>query len=867
MKQYFRHMAFGLAVALAACALYWGQLFNSQRTQLQYAEEQISFRATRLAEALAIQVNTLFSGLEYLSNSLANAYMTEGRRYFPMMVQTAFRTFPRDSIVQVSVADAKGDLVYSSLRDEIPKPAAGQSLGSIADREHFRVHLDNPDSKAFVSRPVFGRISERWTIQMSQAMRRDGEFLGVVILSVAPSYVSGYFREVFTSVGDSAALVYVDGSYMARSSREEYAMDKKVPADRPFLHDLRASAGTFRSTPEIDPVERLYAWHRVTDYPLLVTIGLEREAGLQAVERLQLASVKYSLVATAVFLIFACWIAWLVARLKRDHVLLEESEQRLKLALKGGELGSWEWNAETNEFRYDGACASMLGYGPGELSGSPDFFMGLFHPDERDNVLGEVYRHYRGETPFFESEHRMRHKMGHWVWVSARGGVSSRNAQGEVMRMAGVQADISLQKEDARLRKALFDNSAADVLLLNPRTRMIRSSNRHADQTFSPDGQSLAGKSAASLHLSEENARRFESIYTELQLRGTVQVEAPLRNGKGEERWYSINGTLLDHSAPDGDVIWTMLDITQRRQMEQSLADAWVRLTQVIEHFPGGVLVEDENGTILVINQMFCDLLHLSGEAASMAGSRTEEVAAGLAPEDAAQLCASLPTAGDISVNLLDEELAYRDKMLHVTITRIRRGPRNRGRLWVIEDVTERLKHESDLNRMATTDALTGLPNRAAFLSRLDGVLAAAPASLRRGVLLMADLDRFKQVNDTYGHGAGDEVLRFLASLFQSVLRQDDMAGRLGGEEFVVLLPDASEEIAWQVAERLRVALENSEIPTLAGVVRITISIGMAHLQAGEAAEILAAADAALYRAKRGGRNRIEAAWADAGEA
>ena len=110
-------------------------------------------------------------------------------------------------------------------------------------------------------------------------------------------------------------------------------------------------------------------------------------------------------------------------------------------------------------------------------------------------------------------------------------------------------------------------------------------------------------------------------------------------------------------------------------------------------------------------------------------------------------------------------------------------------------------------------------------------------------------------------------MLRFLASLFQSVLRQDDMAGRLGGEEFVVLLPDASEEIAWQVAERLRVALENSEIPTLAGVVRITISIGMAHLQAGEAAEILAAADAGLYRAKRGGRNRIEAAWADAGEA
>lgn len=749
MKQYYRRIAFGLAVTVAACALYWGQLLDSQRDQLRYAEEQISFRATRLAEALAMQVNTLFAGLEYLANSLAVAYVTKGPNSFPAMVQTALRTFPRESIVQVSLANARGELLYSSLMHSGGDQAdVSRKLGTVADREHFKVHLEDAESGLYVSKPIFGRLSQRWTIQISYAIRQESRFLGVVILSIAPSYVSSYFREVFTSPGDTASLVYRDGSYMARSSHEDYVMDMTVPADSPFLYETNANDGEFRMRPALDGVERLYAWHRVTGYPLLVTVGLEREAGLDSLRRMQQASTTYSVIGTVMFLLAACWIAWLVARLKRDHLLLEENEQRFK--------------------------------------------------------------------------------------------------------------------EDARLREALFDNSAADILLIAPGTRKILSSNRQANQTFSSDGKPLSNLSEESLHLNEENARRFESIYAELRVRGAVQVEAPLRNGKGEERWFSINGTLLDRAVPDGEVIWTMLDITLRRQMEQSLADAWVRLTQVIEHFPGGVLVEDESGKILVINQMFCDLFGLGREAASVMGNPTSALTDGLEPSDAALLRTLLPLGGtEVDDEQFSTEIRYCERVLHVTIILVKRRYSSRGRLWMVEDVTARVKHESDLNRMATTDALTGLPNRAAFLGRLDQELAAAPAGQRRGVVMMADLDRFKHINDTYGHAAGDDVLRFLSDIFQTALRKTDMAGRLGGEEFAVLMPGADERAAWQVAERIRAMLESSAIPTSAGAVNITVSIGMASLNAGDAAEILAAADAALYRAKRNGRNCVEAAWAD----
>ncbi|MCB5362363.1 diguanylate cyclase [Pusillimonas sp. CC-YST705] len=746
MKQFFWRIVLGLALALAACALYWGQLLSSQRSQLQYAEEQISYRATRLAETLALQVDTLLSGLEYLANSLAVAYVTEGGLYFPIMLQTAMRTFPEESLVQVSVVDASGDLVYSSLRGIDSVPNGGEKLGTIADREHFTVHLNNPSERVYVSRPVFGRLSQRWTIQISHAIRRDGQFLGVVVLSVAPSYISGYFREVFTSPGDTAALLYQDGTYMARSSREAFVMDMKVPEDNPILQQPNAVSGEFRMTPAFDPVDRLYAWHRVADYPLVVGIGLDRDAGLSTLKHLQRTSLMHSLLGSLVFLVFAGWVAWLIARLKYDHLRLEASERQLK--------------------------------------------------------------------------------------------------------------------EDAKLREALFDNSAADILLIHPGTRKILSSNRRANQTFSRDGQPLVDQSEASLHTAEEHARRFQSIYAELKLRGAVQVEAPLRNAEGQERWFSINGTLLDRDNPDGDVIWTMLDITQRRQMEQSLADAWVRLTQVIEHFPGGVLVEDEAGKVLVINQMFCDLFSLGKEAATVMGQHTVLLADSLGPEDAALLRSILPIGIDeTEPEHFTTELLYRDRVLHINVIRVRRKEINRGRLWMVEDVTARVKHESDLNRMATTDALTGLPNRAAFLSRLELELRAAPLGERRGVLMMADLDRFKLVNDTYGHAAGDDVLCFLSDVFQRALRKTDMAGRLGGEEFSILMPDADEKAAWQVAERIRTMLENSEIPTSAGIVRITVSIGMADLNAGDAAAILAAADAALYKAKRSGRNRVEAAW------
>jgi len=173
-------------------------------------------------------------------------------------------------------------------------------------------------------------------------------------------------------------------------------------------------------------------------------------------------------------------------------------------------------------------------------------------------------------------------------------------------------------------------------------------------------------------------------------------------------------------------------------------------------------------------------------------------------------------------------------------------------------------RHTQLLNE-ARADAKTGLLNAATWEREATAEVARA---LRTGAplaLALLDLDRFKQINDTYGHLLGDEVLRQIAGTMIGVLRDYDLAGRFGGEEFVMLLPQTRAVDAFRIAERIRAHVSRLPIYAegTAGSERVpvTVSIGVAALDAGsrrELTELIAAADAALYRAKASGRDQVQ---------
>ncbi len=176
---------------------------------------------------------------------------------------------------------------------------------------------------------------------------------------------------------------------------------------------------------------------------------------------------------------------------------------------------------------------------------------------------------------------------------------------------------------------------------------------------------------------------------------------------------------------------------------------------------------------------------------------------------------------------------------------------RQKGALEAIND---------QLVRIAQTDALTGIDNRRRLEERLDETFAHAVRLGEPFSVVMCDLDKFKSVNDTYGHQAGDDVLRQFAQLLQEQAREVDRVGRYGGEEFLIILPGTTVEAAMGVADRVRRAVEACTFTFDDTAIKRTMSCGVAawpHPQLRDVWSLMRAADEALYRAKAGGRNRV----------
>jgi len=170
-----------------------------------------------------------------------------------------------------------------------------------------------------------------------------------------------------------------------------------------------------------------------------------------------------------------------------------------------------------------------------------------------------------------------------------------------------------------------------------------------------------------------------------------------------------------------------------------------------------------------------------------------------------------------------------------------------------------KLKDDQRMQRLATIDGLTDMLNRRAFFERAESARQLAVRLRKPIALMMLDLDHFKQLNDSFGHACGDEALRLFADTARASLRENDVMGRLGGEEFALAMPGTSLAGAQYAAERLRAAVAEAPALACAATYRMTVSIGLVMIDPNEElTAALARADHALYTAKTGGRNRVE---------
>ncbi len=286
----------------------------------------------------------------------------------------------------------------------------------------------------------------------------------------------------------------------------------------------------------------------------------------------------------------------------------------------------------------------------------------------------------------------------------------------------------------------------------------------------------------------------------------------------------------------------------------------------VIDAMPEGVVLADERGRLIDANRAAQQILGVSPSA--QVGKPVSEVL----PARLAELMAGPPRRESCELGLAfgSEQHTY-DAVVSPLASH---GGTVQGRLLVLRDVTERKRTEQalaateaelrqsnqELERLASTDPLTLLANRRQFFVRLEAEIKRAHRRGESLALVMLDLDHFKGVNDAHGHAVGDQVLKAVGVLLSSCVREWDMAARLGGEEFALILPTTDRGGAREVAERVRARILELRCRTDEGVeVTISASCGGAILSATVTTgdQLLAAADDALYNAKARGRDRV----------
>jgi diguanylate cyclase (GGDEF)-like protein/PAS domain S-box-containing protein len=349
-----------------------------------------------------------------------------------------------------------------------------------------------------------------------------------------------------------------------------------------------------------------------------------------------------------------------------------------------------------------------------------------------------------------------------------------------------------------------------------------------------------------------------------LEMGDNTAEEVVSHTPSGERRVYwELKTPIYDREDPTQ--IWGLCgistDITDRDEREASLEESEARFRATFDEAAIGMALVRQDGSFSRANAALCRLLGY--EEAELKQMTFQQLTHRDDLEKDLVLLGEVVSGARQSYQM---EKRYLRKggdliwaLLSVATVRDAAGE-VRYFISQIQDISERRRMMEKLKDQANLDYLTGLYNRRYFIERGTQELARAARYDKPLSLLMFDIDEFKQVNDTRGHRTGDLVLRHLSRVLGETLRSIDFCGRLGGEEFAVLLPETDAQAAFEIAERLRMAVAASPVvPEEGPPVRYTISIGVTTLDHEDSNidTLLGLADQGLYQAKRSGRNRV----------
>jgi diguanylate cyclase (GGDEF)-like protein/PAS domain S-box-containing protein len=553
-----------------------------------------------------------------------------------------------------------------------------------------------------------------------------------------------------------------------------------------------------------------------------------------------------------------------VTERRRGERELASANQRLELALEGSKACLWDTDLQTGKVYLSEGWAEFLGLPRAPTVTTVDELVRGVHPDDVPRGLKISVEVLKGERQDYGGEHRFRAPDGSWKWLLSRGRVTERDAAGRALRMTGINLDITARKQ-AEQAQVEAEERYRSLIELAPDAVVVSSGG--VIEYANPAALRLVGARAAH----EVIGRSMESFVHPAHVdryreRLGLLSAGPIATGFEERRLRRLDGSelvsevasvsFLEHGRL---VVQSVVrDVTEQRQVREALAEREQRFRDVVE----------ASGEYVWETDAEWRYTYLSARIEAVLGYMRSELL-GRTPREFMPLGEARALDEWFERNQREGQ-PFRD-LVHRSISKSGKvvwqqvsgmpvrdaAGRLTGYRGTGADITARKQAEERIQYLATRDALTGLPNRTLLGDRAGQAILAA--ARRRGMLavLLIDLDRFKLVNDSLGHRAGDALLCAVAERLANTLRRDDTLARLGGDEFVLLWDGLkSAQDAALVARRVQDVLQRPF--TIEGrSLGVTASIGVAlYPEDGrDFSELLKNAETALYDAKDGGRN------------
>lgn len=561
--------------------------------------------------------------------------------------------------------------------------------------------------------------------------------------------------------------------------------------------------------------------------------------------------------------LFAGFIRDISARVQSEKAL-KLSEGRLNLVISASQLGTWDWDIKSDELIWSSQCKLLYGLPP-DIPMLHELFRNAMHPDDRESVDRQA-RTALAEKKLYQAEFRTVWPDGSVHWLNSMGrGIYDQ--QGNPERMLGVTFDIS-ERHCAEQSLLEWKNryeatvNASGHLLYD----WVPASN---EMSYAGDVQRLLGYSLAELG-SELHHWTNKVVHPEDKSKFNAELNRVLMSGDAFHLEYRVvkkDGSplivqddghfVLDASQQITRMVGFVRDMTETRKNEAALRDSEERFRRIVETAEEGIWTIDAQSNTSFVNPKMASMLgytaeemwmrplddFMDEEGREIARANIKRREQGISEQhdfkfrrkDGSELWASLSASP-----IFDSAGAYG------------------GSLAMITDITQRKMSEELIWQQANFDALTHLPNRRMFYDRLGQELKKEKRDGLQVAILFIDLDRFKEVNDSLGHNAGDQLLLEAARRINSCVRESDTVARLGGDEFTVILPaiadgGSAERVAQEIIDGLAISFNLS-----GQTVYVSASIGVAIYpdDAEEAEDLLRYADQAMYAAKNSGRNR-----------